>query len=66
MDVDYYTFDFPVCEIRGGDDNVISPMVNVVRYWIFYRDARYCPEKGAGKYRVFFELYLSELYCVVL
>ena len=51
MDVDYYTFDFPLCEIRGGDDNVISPMVNVVRYWIFYRDARYCPEMGAENYR---------------
>ena len=29
-------------------DHVISPMVNKVRYWIFYRDARYCPGIGAG------------------
>ena len=37
-------------------------MVNVVRYWIFYRDVRYCPEKGAGKHReLSFEIYLSDL-----
>ena len=63
--VDQYTFDFPVSEIREGVDHVISPMVNIVRYWIFYRDARYYPEMGTGKYREFSLWYIC-LNCAVL